>query len=180
MGDLGVAQAVGILLSGTLLLGGCAARPNMEPGVPLQVRRGHCFFVETQFKQRGVARDREDVLRQLASEPRSAPYVEAGKHYTIGAVLMAVAGGAGNVVGTLGHTGDIEMSAETSTLVFVGSLAAIVAGWGLCAAAEGRYAAAAEAYSAPLRPSESGDERAHESPEPEPELPPPLPPVDLK
>jgi len=179
MVDLGARRAAAVLLSGTLLLGGCAARPNMEPGVPLQVRRGHCFFVETLFKQRGVARDRESVLSELTKEPRSAPYVDAGKHYTIGAVLMAVAGGAGNVVGTLGSSGDIEMSREASTLVFVGSLGAVIVAWGFCNAAEGRYAAAAEAYSAPLPPSQSGDDRAHESAEPEPEVR-PLPQVDLK
>jgi hypothetical protein len=150
----------------------------MEPGVPIKVRRGHCFFVETQFKQRGVARDRASVLNELSKEPRSAPYVDAGKHYTIGTVLMALAGGTGNVVGTLGTSGDIQMSEEAATLVFVGSVGAIIAAWGFCAAAEGRYAAAAEAYSAPLR-RESGDP-ADEAPEPEPDIPPPLPTVDLK
>jgi hypothetical protein len=72
------------------------------------------------------------------------------------------------------------MSQEASTLIFVGGVAAIIGGWALCDAAEGKYAAAARAYSVGLPPSASHDDRPQEPPEPTSETPPPLPPVELK
>lgn len=116
------------------------------------------------------------MLEQLSKEPRSAAHVEAGKLYHVGRAALSVAAGAASAIGTLSATGEVQMSTEASTIVWVGGLGSLVGAWVLCDAGERSYIAAARAYSAPLAPL---PDEPPEAPEQD-GLPPPLPGSDLK
>jgi hypothetical protein len=144
------------------LLGGCKSQIQMQPDVPLETRRGYCL-VETQFKQHQKVLNRESVMHRLAKSRRSAPLVEQGNDYAIGSIVATLAAGTALVVATLAKNGEIEMSDGASTALVAGGVGAAVASWALCITSDGRYVAAAEAYNARLRPTESSDDRTGET-----------------
>lgn len=143
------------------LLGGCASQIKMQPGVPLETRRGYCF-VETQFKQHQKVLNRDSVMQRLAKSRHSAPLVEQGNNYAIGSIVSTLAAGTALVVATLAKNGKVEMSDGASTALVAGGAGAMIASWALCITSDGRYVAAAEAYNARLPVADSNDDRTGE------------------
>jgi hypothetical protein len=137
-------------------VGGCAHSTKMVPGVPLEVDRGYCI-AETQYKQRGKPLNRDSVMARLSKTSRARPHLESGNKLAIGSIITAVIGTAGIFLGAAGKRGEIKMDDGVSTALLASGIGVSVGSWALCIAADGQYAAGAEAYNAHL-PRGSEDE----------------------
>jgi hypothetical protein len=148
-----------VLGAGALVLGavsGCTHTTKMVAGVPLEVHRGYCIL-ETQYKQRGEALNRDSVMARLSKNSHASPHLESGSNLAIGSIITALLGTTGVILGAAAKRGDIKMSEGASTALLVGGSGFSVASWPLCIAADGQYAAGAAAYNAHL-PRATGDE----------------------
>jgi len=116
----------GLIACGCLL--GCGATTRMQPGVPLEVNRGYCFLVRTNFKQRGRPVSTGDTLNQLERYPASRPRVRDGRALDVAALAVVIAGTSTWLVGDLGKAGQIEMSERESTALIASGFGVAVAG----------------------------------------------------
>jgi hypothetical protein len=136
--------------------GGCAHTTKMVSGEPLEVHRGYCI-VDTQYKQRGKALNRDSVMKRLSKNGYARGHLESGGDLAIGSIITALVGTAAIIVGAAAKRGEIKMGDSASTAVLAGGITLGVASWPLCIAADGQYAAGAAAYNAHL-PRATGDE----------------------
>jgi len=135
----------------------------MQPGVPVDVRRGYCFL-NTEFKQRGHLLNRDDVMLRLAKNEKSRPYVAQGSTLAVGAVVATVIATPAILVGALAKEGNIHMSDDASTGLLVGGVALGVVSWALCIASDGRYVTAVERYNEHFtEPRDQDDDRTDEN-----------------
>lgn len=129
----------------TCLLACGQATTRMQPGVPLEVKRGYCLL-NTEYKQRGKLLNRDDVMQRLARNEKSGPYVASGNAFAIGSIIATVVATPAIIVGSAAKEGNIHMSDGASTGLLVGGVAVGVLSVVLCITSDGKYASAAETY----------------------------------
>jgi hypothetical protein len=188
---------MGLELHASVLAGGislafglsaCVPSPvPMRPGIPVEVRRGYCF-VPTEFTQRGVTVDRDSVMKRLARNSDSAPYVSDANAIAVGSIGATIVGTTTLGLGFLGRGETVKMSDGTTTALIGTGIGVGVLSWVLCITADGQYASAVEVYNQRFRrdrsesdedasvvrePGDDGVYRSSDSPEvPAPKKPP--------
>lgn len=125
---------------------------KMEPGTPIEMKRGYCF-VAPEYIQARRARDRGDTLEQLSRYKETAPHVSRGDWLRVGGFASSVVGISAGTAGVLGRTKDIDMDENTATILLASGIALQVVGIGLCIAAEGQFASAVEVYNEKIVPT---------------------------
>lgn len=134
--------SVGLL---TFVTGCGEATTRMQPGVPLEIRRGYCF-VSTEYKQHGKELNRSDVYRRLSRNEKSKSYLDAGNSWAI-ASIAAVGVTLGTfTAATIGEHPDVDMDDDAKTALYATSFGVGLLSVVLCITSDGKYVKAAEVY----------------------------------
>lgn len=134
------------MLALAILLPACGqATTRMQPGVPIEVKRGYCFL-STEYRQRGREVNRNDTLGHLARYERSKSYVSAGNAFAIGSIAATLVATTTLTVGLLGTRDTLKMDDGVSTALIATGIGTGVLSWVLCITSDGKYARAAEVY----------------------------------
>jgi len=137
-----IIASVGLL---TVVTGCGEAATRMQPGVPLEIRRGYCF-VSTEYKQHGKEVNTSDVYRRLNRHAQSRPYLEAGNSWAI-ASIAAVGVTLGTfAAATIGEHPDVDMDDGVKTALYATSFGAGLLSVVLCVTSDGKYVKAVEVY----------------------------------
>lgn len=140
------------------LVTGCGqATTRMQPGVPLEIKRGYCFL-STEFKQHGREVNTNDTLTRLGRYERTKSYVSAGNSYAIGSIAATIVATGTLTVGLLGAQERIKMSDELTTGLIATGIGVGVLSWVLCITSDGKYVKAAEVYNEGLPKPDPDDD----------------------